>query len=213
MNDELMTKQATYDVAFSEMVDTSIYARVQLMGFNSELVKSGKFPGGHFALVINKDAQDIGESFEALPLAWRPKAMSVANNEIKIFYDHTIQDFKDIVEQAEEPNSGCMYGPEFLLYLPEKDIVATYFLSNKSARYIAEVLRGYLKKSQPVTFSVHFVKGKKFSWHAPKVNECSAAIVIAAGIESVQKDIEKFLNPDEHEELIAESVNTTERAR
>ena len=49
--------------------------RLQLLTSNSEIVKDGKFPMNHFAIVRDQNNQDIGESVDVLVVAWRAKAI------------------------------------------------------------------------------------------------------------------------------------------
>ena len=168
------------------------FKRLQLFGSNSAAVKESKFPMGHFGVVDGSDILDLGESIDVLVLSWRPKAVR-AGNDVEISYDPEDEIFKKIESEVDVENSGCMCGIEFLVYHPDHGFLP-YYLANKSGLYVVKALRDLLFKV--ATIKVTFVKGKKFSWHAPKVSRCSTPININVPEERIKKEIEQFSAPE-----------------
>ena len=67
-----------YDDTFADVASSSAYLPyIQLYGGNSKLCKQGKIPIGHFGVVRNKEVQPLGQSFDCIPLAYRPRAMDI----------------------------------------------------------------------------------------------------------------------------------------
>jgi hypothetical protein len=77
--------------------------------------------------------------------------------------------FKKIASDAMGVNSGCMFGPEFLVYFPAEQQFATLFLGSKSGRRQAGAFTAMLGKS--VKLNSELVKNAKGSWYVPKVAE------------------------------------------
>jgi hypothetical protein len=180
---------------------SSFLPRLQLYGSNSEVVKEGKFPMGHYGLVRSKDLiEDLTGEVSVLVLGWRPKAMQIETEDITTLYNPESSNFKEICTKSEEPNSGCMYGPEYLVYIPKVKAFATFFMSSKTARREAPAVKALMGKM--ATLKAHLIKGKKFSWHGPQVlscamspDECDDENFIA----EVKDQVEKFRNPPETE--------------
>lgn len=181
--------------AFDDVITSAAFLpRVQLFGANSGPVKEEKIGQGRFGLVRSKDdIEDLGKETDCLPLAFRLKAMQILDGEVISIYDHTADEFKRIQKESDEADSGCMYGIEFLLWMPEQGDFATYFLSSKSSRREAKPLRGLIGKG--ATLEVHLIKTKKFSWHAPKVVACSAPLSRLPDGDVMRKELDRFANP------------------
>ncbi len=80
----LAVPQQPGDDIFNSVANGGKYLpRIQMFGGNSEAVKSGKVPMAHYALVTGKDQyQDLGDTVDCVPIAWRPKAMDVGGEEV-----------------------------------------------------------------------------------------------------------------------------------
>ena len=185
------------------------FKRLQLFGSNSEVVKEQKFPMGHFGIVDGSDIIDLGESIDVLVLSWRPKAVRIGDA-MEILYDPEDEAFKAIEAEVDVEDSGCMCGIEFLVYHPEHGFLP-YFLANKSGLYIVKPLRDL--RLRVATIKVTYVKGKKFSWHAPKVSRCSTPININVSEEIIKKEMELFNNPDSVMKEFAEGKDEAARPR
>jgi hypothetical protein len=177
------------------ILSSSFLARIQLFGANSDAVKEEKIGQGRFGLVRSKDdVEDLGKNLDCLPLAWRLKAMQIVDGEVFSNFDHQSDEFKRIQAESEEQDSGCMYGVEFLLWLPELGVYVTYFLSSKSSRREAKPLRGLIGKG--ATIEAKLVKTKRYSWHAPKVVACSTPFSELPDPNKMKEELAKFNNPN-----------------
>lgn len=149
--------------------------RVQLMIAASEKCKKNEFPINHYALVSGQVFVDLGTQIDIVPICWRPKAMQISDDEIVTYFDHASPEFKEIMAKSEEPNSGCMFGPEYLVWVPNaKEKLATFFFGSKSSRREGRVLAD--KLNQPVTMKSKLIETKKFSWFVPIATGCSTPI-------------------------------------
>lgn len=197
---------------FNEVSSTSEYLpRLQLCGSNSELVKEGKIGMGHFALVVNKNTfTDLGLEVDVLVVNWRPKALEIGD-EIISLYDPKSDAFQNIKTRSEVQDSGCMFGPEFLVWIPEIEKFATFYMSSKSARNESPNMRARLRNAAKIKSK--YIKTKKYSWHGPEVLDTSESLEVPDLNEL--KEIEtKFMNPPEREvELADEDSDNSERER
>lgn len=188
-----------FDDEFSKMATTGSWLpRVQLYISSSNECKAGTFPVNHYGLVVMKgQIIDLGTRVEVLPLAWRPKALDTKASPPVSRYDVKSQDFRNIQERSSGRDSGCMYGPEYLLWIPSLKKFATFFMGTKSARREAPVLKTKLDEKRAATLESTFVKTTSYSWQAPKVTGCSVPWPNEQYPlkSAVDKEIEKFKNP------------------
>lgn len=179
--------------------------RLQLMTANSDQCKKGDFPINHYALVSGQNFIDLGEALDIAVVIWRPKALEIGDEIISV-YDPEDGEFKRIQEKSEEKDSGCMFGPEFLVYIPSKIEFATFFMGSKSSRREAPNLRARMGKA--ATLKSHLIETKKFSWFAPTIVPCSTPMDIPP-VEEISEQVEKFNNPPKSEvERISDNENT-----
>lgn len=205
--DEVIKVENTGNMeVFKSLVKTASFKRLQLFGASNEIVKEGKFPMGHFGIVDGSEIVDIGERFNCLVIDWRPKAMRIGDP-ITILYDFENAEFKKIVEESEVKDSGCMYGIEFLLFIPNHGFIP-YFLCSASTRYEAGAFRANLGKV--IELKSIFVKSAKFSWHAPKVIASNIPLEKMPSQEEIEAELKDFRNP---ESVIAERATEDERTR
>jgi hypothetical protein len=184
--------------------------RVQLYGANSKDVKALRIPMAHYGLVKDKDnIIDLGTQFDSIPLRWRSKAVRFGAEDVLNFYDPEDEEFLKIMEESEIPDSDCMYGPEFLMWLPSHKKFVTFFCNSKTSRKMAPDILGLL--GQPMTLKVKFIETKKYSWHGPVAVPCSTPIVDLPSQEQVLEQINKFDNPPKQE--IETADNADQRAR
>lgn len=180
--------------------------RIQLLTSNSQQCKSGEFPINHYAAVDGQTYNDLGKNVDVLIVDWRPKALEVGENVISVF-DPNDAEFQRIQEKSAEADSGCMYGPEFLVYVPSMKGFGTFFMGTKSARREAGNVKSKMHKA--ATLGSQKIETSKYSWFAPKVSACSTPFDPPSG-EELSEVIEKFRNPPKNE---VEKVTEEERAR
>lgn len=201
MTDELMsledlknqTLQKHNDDDFNALAVGGFLPRLQLMTANSEKCKEGLFPTNNYALVVDQDYKDLGSSVDVMILAWRPKAMEIGESIISSF-DRESDTFKEIQRKSEDSDSGCMWGYEFLVWVPSHKVFATFFCGSKTARREAPNVKARMHKAATLS-SKKITKGK-YTWFGPKTSDCSTPFDLfpKGQFESVLED---FNNPKE----------------
>lgn len=182
--------------------------RIQLMSSNSALCKKGEFPVNHYALIQDKNHDDLGPDVDILVIAWRPKAMEIAEQVLAI-YDTENQEFTRIAEKSEEQDSGCMYGPEFLIYIASRQKFATFFMGSKSARRESPNLKAQMHKA--ATLKSRLIETKKYTWQSPQITPCTTPFDIPE-TDEIKEKLKKFNNPPVTEVEVVEE-DTEARAR
>lgn len=209
-NDLALPNTQKHDLSvFSEITKSGDYLpRLQLMTAASDKCKSGEFPINHYALIRDQAFQDLGTSVDTLIVAWRPKALEIGEEVISV-YDHKSPEFARIATKSAEPNSGCMFGPEFLVYVPAIKDFATLFCGGKSTRREAQNINALLTK--PATLKSRLVETKKYKWQTMAVTSCSTPFDLP-DIEKLKQVVEKFNNPPQSTVEVAADEGE-ERAR
>ena len=197
------------DVFKSTTKSGDFLPRLQLMTANSDKCKKKEFEQNHYAFIRDQNFQDIGESVDCLIVTWRPKAIEIGDQIISCF-DSNHDEFKRIQEKSAEQDSGCMYGPEFLIYIPHLKEFATFFCGSKSSRREAPNIRALMTK--PATFKSRFVETKKYSWQTPVVVTCSTPFE-GPDLELLRKIVDKFNTPPQTEVEVAPETEGAERDR
>ena len=196
----LQQSSAYADEAFSGISGsrTMFLPRLQLFGSNSDAVKEGKIPIAHYGLVKGKDDPiDLGVSVLLIPLAWRPKAMDVKSEPPLAYHKPDSPEFQELKKRSDtEQNSGCMYGPEFLVWMPDHGYV-TFFFGSKTARNEAPGIRALMPKGPQLNTAVCtavLIKNEQYSWHGVKVT-ASAQGVAQPPMDTLIPTITDFLQP------------------
>lgn len=189
---DLQTTSEGAEESFKSIASSDFLPRFELSGSNSNLAKTGAVPVGTYTLVRSKDDfTSLGKTVKAFICAWRPKALDTASEPIMFSYDARSPDFAAIMKKSELPDSGCMYGPEFLLYLDGQGF-ATYFCGSKTTRNVAPKIKSNMHKV--LTFTAALIDGGKFKWHGPVVTEYDGQFTLTTKDE-LQKQITKFITP------------------
>jgi len=195
------------DKAFDAMIHSDLFIRVQLYGSNSEEVKEGQVPMGTFGLVRGQEITSMGNTFDCLIVGWRPKALCLSGDSFILSYDVESELFKKIVLDSNSMDKnvsrGNMYGPEYLLWLPDHNVFSPYHLSNKSSRYVASQFHKRLGQSATITATL--IKNKDFSWHAPTCCDCSVPVQPPIP-EEMHEAYNKFVNPNSSELELADQA-------
>jgi hypothetical protein len=211
-----LVKAEYNDDQFKAMTTSAdFFPRLQVMGGNSDAVKEELVPMGTYAVIKSKeDLQDVGKQVDALVCSWRLKAMEIGDDEVTSIFDPKNPEFTRIRDLSGVQDSGCLCGPEFLLYLPcIKDFV-TFYMASKSAQRLAPKLRSYINEKDNIagasTLGIDLASNKKYKWHVSTVANCSTPFDLP-NPEDFSKALEKFQNPPvDEKEAVKE---TEERAR
>lgn len=163
---------------------------------SSEITKKDLLRQGNWGIKHSADkVNDLGKSVDILIVAWRPKAHDSVSDPSITSYDHNSAVFKDIAARARAGNmeSGCMSGPEFLIYVPSADCWATYFAVSKTAKNNADQWQGLM--AQMATISSTLLSNSQYSWHGPTIMKCNTPPVSLPDIEEIKLRVDNFLNP------------------
>lgn len=204
--------------------DVEYLQRVQLVT-KGKYVDKGKIQPGHYGVPGQDDEiLDLGDAIDVLVFASRDKALDTTEDPPLAIYDVDDEVFQDIEKRAGTKDSGCMFGPSFLLFERNTGKFFEFFCGNKSGRMEAGKFNPFLPVSeaqaeafgceahgpQPMTLRAKYIERKNYSWHAPQVFNCSTPFSNLPPIEEIVREIEKFLNPKTAD---VENVGEGERNR
>jgi hypothetical protein len=182
------------DKEFNTIAGNTYLPRLQLCGGNSDLCKTGVISIGSYAWIQGKDnAADLGKKVVAIVLAWRSKAVDMSEDIITSF-DQNSAMFKSIKEKSEISDSKCMFGPEFLLYVPDRGF-CTYHMASKTSRNTAPSVFQCMKDRKPVVLGSVLIEGKKHKWHGPTAVSSSTPLPSYPEVDEVNAQIQSFSNP------------------
>lgn len=170
------------------------FPRIQLMSSQSGLVAEDKIQKGHFAYVTKKDSfRDLGPTFDCVVLAVLPKTMLINDDTIESSYNHKDPNFLKILSLAKQgSNNGALYGPEFLIWVPDVGY-GTWHLNNATGRIAANEIKNFMHKA--ITVASRLIVTKKYKWFGPEIVEClSFDQSSLPPTDELQKRIEKFLS-------------------
>jgi len=188
--------------------EENFFYRLQLYSSKSNLVQEGKIPANHYGIPEDDGVIDLGDTVDVVILSWRSKALSTNEDPILESFDPTSDVFKDIQERSPVKDSGCMYGPEFLLWVPPVERFLTFFMSSKTARREARQVEPLLRCA--ATLKSRIIKKGKFVWAGPVVIACSTPIDLPP-IETIKVKINQFLNPPDRTPELASDDDSRER--
>lgn len=168
--------------------------RLTLCGASTNLCKEGKQPIGTYALVYSADRHgDLGKQTNVFVLGMRLKALEIAADGIFNFFDPKSPEFARVANLSQVKDSGCLAGPEFLVYVPSTKEFATFFMASKSMRNEAPSLKALLGKAATLQISLAENK-KKQKWHVPKALPCTIPLSPPSP-DALTMQLNKFRNP------------------
>lgn len=206
------------EVAHKAVAGSTFLARLQLFQASSGPCKKGKIPIGTYAVVRGKDTivHLLGDDVSAYCASWRPKAIRIlVGGKLEIQYNPNNQKFKKIEIDSAVKDSGCMWGPEYLLYIPAVNEFVTCHFNNPTMRQAASGMLPNVGKA--ITLRVEYIDKGKHSWHGPVPLMCSTPLNVTIDPEAFRVELanqrDKFNNPKEEEELEDAPADTEDRAR
>jgi hypothetical protein len=213
------------DSIFETLATTATWLpRIMLYQSGSDAVKQKKATMGEWGVVKGQSIIGLGEEFDCAIVAWQPKAMRIIGDTIisvnetpivekdgKKMIDPTCE-FAKIMAESDAKDSGCLWGQEFLLYVPQIEGFATLYMSTKTMRREAPNVKALMGKA--ATFKVQYIEGKgknKFTWYGPVVTMCSTQFDVPSP-EEFTAAADKFLNPPKSDvEVVEETAETRAR--
>lgn len=195
--------------------------RIQLIT-KGKYVDTGKIAPGHWGVpqAGGEDIEDLGEKIDIIPFSFRPKAMDVSDREaIVTVYDTKDPEFGRI--STAPKNTGCIWGPTFLVYERNTRKFYELFFSNASGRAEAGKLRPFLPQEANdgvpgvATLGIRYKKTKDYGWHVPVITKCTMPFAdedLPSG-EQLLAEIEKFMKMEGGVEKVTEEKEEEGRAR
>jgi hypothetical protein len=189
--------------------------RIQLVT-KGKYVDTGKIAPGHWGIPQpgGEEIVDLGTSIDIIPLDARAKAIDMSDREaIVAVYKTGDPEFQRI--KAAPKNSGCMWGPSFLVIERSTGKLYELFFGNASGRNEAGKLRPFLPSQenggvpQPATLGIRYKKMPDYGWHVPVISRCSEPFDSADCPPNsvIQEEIEKFRNPKAGVQKVDEEGN------
>lgn len=191
-------KHAQEEKNFSLVSSTSGFLpRLMLFASGSNAVKEDKIKQGNYGIVRGKEIEDLTREVPFLAFSWRPKALETGGDEVISMFDPNSSEFKRIAAKSEEKDSGCMFGPEYFIWMPSSQIpcFVTFFMCSKTARREAPMVKALINK--PGLFKSTLIKNKKYSWWGPVVTPYSGVVASKPERAELIEQLAKFNNPPE----------------
>lgn len=198
------------DELFDSFVSTYL-PRLQLFDSNSKDVKAKNIPLSHYGLKNANNLIDLGEEVRLFVCSMRFKALDLrkddkGNDQVKSYFNPSNNDFIMVKSQSEIQNSGCLCGPEFLVYIPDVKKFATFYMSSKTMRREAPNVKALLNKA--CLLRTRFIEKGKFTWYGPVATACSTPMSLPTA-DRLNAELVAFNNPPE---ILVEAVDVAEAA-
>lgn len=192
------------------MQSSKYLPRLQLMTSMSKQCKAGEFPINHYALAQDSSLQDLGTDVNVMLIAARLKAVEFGDEVISVFDPKLVDnkptgEFLRIMDKSEIKDSNCMWGTEFLVYIPQCKCLAGLFFGSKTSR--RDVPSAMLRLSKAATLKSKKIETKKYEYFSLAILPCSETIVVE--VAGLDEEVERFLNPPAS---VVEGVDAAEKA-
>jgi len=185
------------DDEFDKMVSGKWLPRLQLMTSNSNKCKSGEFPVNHYALTVGSSLMDLGKEVDILVCGMRYKALDTSGDQILSVYDPQSPEFAKIQDKADNTkDSGCMYGPEFLVWVPASKKFSTFLMGSKSSRKVAPDVRA--RVGSAATLGSQMAKTASYQWMVTNCKPCNTPFDMP-DMTALKDELVKFANPPAQE--------------
>lgn len=194
-------------------------SRIQLIT-KGKYVDTGKIAPGHWGVpqTGGEEIEDLGDKIDVIPFTFRPKAMDVSDREaIVTVYNTSDPEFIRISTAGKD--SGCLWGPTFLVYERNTRKFYEMFFSNASGRSEAAKIRPFLPSPEnngcpsAMTLSIRYKKTEKYGWHVPVVSKCTMPFDDLPDTEVILAEVQKFREMEGGVEKVQEPEQQTKRAR
>ncbi len=214
---DIVGGELTPEGTFDSIVSGGDYLpALRLFGSKSDACAEGKIGIGHYGLVRDDVITDLGPEIDVVIISWRPKAVRTGDDFLIDYHPEIINGqitnliFKQIVDSAGKKDSGCMYGPEYLVWIPSANTFALLHMNSKTNRREARNMKPLHGKA--ATLKCRLIEQGKYKWHGIVTIGCSAALEMPPEDE-VREQWAKFQNPPRNEVEVADEGEGEERAR
>lgn len=199
------------DTALTVANTVDYLPRIKLCQGNAkEVARKLVASGGNYALVRGKDnIEDLGDSFDILVCTGRPKAMRTGGQIITVFEEDS-DEFKKIMSESKVKDSGCFYGPEYLVYIPAAESFATFFFNNPTMRRQADSIHARLRNAATVTSKL--IETEDYSWFGPIISDCSSPLDLP-DVDDIRRTVDKYENEKSSEIETVDESNDSGRVR
>ena len=211
---------------------SSFLQRLQLYSKGKSGPSGTIIEGGHFGVPQGDNIEDLGNSIDVLVLARKAKAIDMSDSDnIIVTNDTTSDEFKRIEDMANNvKDSGCAYGPTYLVYERSTRKFYEFFCGNKSGRVESSKINEYLpvtnamitagvtnekepRFAKPMTLKSSYVKKGKWEWFAPKAEDCLQKIDLPTA-DALRSEMERFLKKESPEvQTASEDSRQSKRKR
>jgi hypothetical protein len=211
---------------------TSFLQRLQLYSKGKSGPNGTLIEGGHYGVPKSgEDIEDLGNSIDVLVIDRKAKAIDMSDTDNIIVSNDTKSDeFKRIVDMADNvKDSGCAYGPTYLVYERSTRQFYEFFCGNKSGRYESSKINTYLpvtqamieagvtketepRFSKPMTLKSQYVKKGKWEWFAPKAEDSLTPIDLPPA-DQLRSEIERFRKIEAPEVETVDDSKKSKRSR
>lgn len=213
LKNELTTLDNQYSLDdFNLVAKTSFLPRLQLCTAASEVVKNEQVSMNNFAIIPPQKADPIvlGKEVDVLLVNWRIHALDLSDREnIRSSFQPKSELFQEIKATADSkvPNNGCMYGPEYLIYVPQEKMWVTFFMGGETTRNEARNVHSFAYRKDPgeetakfhvtpITLKSRRIEGKNNTWWSPFATKCSTPFDLPSTEECLSMQ-QEFLNTKE----------------
>ena len=164
----------------------------RMYGSNSKEAKIKKIKGGNYGMALGKtDPTDLGDTVDIIICSARLRAVDTKGG--KSFYKRDSEGYEDVKTRSKVKDSGCMHGPEILVWVGEQEKFATWHLNSPTLRNISDDILNAL--TEAVTVGWRLAEGNGHTWDACTVSPCPDWGHSTPEPDLFEAAIEKFKNP------------------
>jgi len=173
---------------------------VQLFTTKSDPVAEGKINGGEYGLVRDGNITSLGKNMDVVVFTVRARAFCKEDGELIVVYDKDDPEYQRIQALQAEGVTGCMAGPEFLIWVPSEKTFATFFCGSKTLKREARKLGPFIG-GKACNMRSHLIDNGKYKWHGPIINACSTPPTALPTSEDAQDMVHRFKNPPKQDKV------------
>jgi hypothetical protein len=184
--------------------------QVRVYGSESSIVKEQKFPMGHLGLYVSADnIIDLGEQFDCLAIAFRPRATIIAGDQPVSYYEIESKEFQEVKDRAMAKEQSYLAGLEYLLWFPDISKYGLFLMGNPTLRRESPNLKALVGGA--ATVKIKLIKTAKFTWHGVSVFQCTTPFELPP-MEEIREQVANFNKPKSSQVELADD-NESSRAR